>query len=156
MQKFIWLTEAIAAQYQLHKSSQSCSEWRGSSRAARPPRRSRRSKKWLRRKDLRPPPHNCSPDDRASVHLAPLRAACPLADKKTIAVVATLRQCGDDLTRENVMRQATSVKQVKLSLLLPGITLNTASGDYAAIKQIRLMRFNGTGWDPVGELMTIP
>jgi ABC-type branched-subunit amino acid transport system substrate-binding protein len=72
------------------------------------------------------------------------------------AVVATLRQCGDDLTRENVMRQATSLKQVPLSLLLPGITLNTSSDDYAAIQQLRLMRFNGTGWDPVGEVMTIP
>jgi branched-chain amino acid transport system substrate-binding protein len=54
------------------------------------------------------------------------------------------------------MRQATSLKQVPLSLLLPGITLNTVSDDYAAIKQLRLMRFNGTGWDPVGEVMTIP
>jgi branched-chain amino acid transport system substrate-binding protein len=72
------------------------------------------------------------------------------------AVVATLQQCGDDLTRENVMRQATSLKKVQLSLLLPGITLNTTSDDYAAIKQIRLMKFNGTGWDPVGEIMTIP
>jgi branched-chain amino acid transport system substrate-binding protein len=71
-------------------------------------------------------------------------------------VVATLRQCGDDLTCENIMRQATSLKQVPLSLLLPGITLNTVSDDYAAIKQLRLMRFNGTGWDPVGEVMTIP
>nr|WP_256466412.1 ABC transporter substrate-binding protein [Bradyrhizobium sp. 153] len=72
------------------------------------------------------------------------------------AIVAVLRQCGDDLTRENLMRQATNLKKVPLSLLLPGITLNTTGQDYAPIKQIRLMRFNGTGWDAVGELMDLP
>jgi branched-chain amino acid transport system substrate-binding protein len=72
------------------------------------------------------------------------------------SVVAVLRQCGDDLTRENVMRQATSLKHISLSLLLPGITLNTTSEDYAAIKQLRLMQFNGNAWDPLGELMTMP
>lgn len=72
------------------------------------------------------------------------------------SLVALLRQCGNDLTRENLMRQATSLRQVPVSLLLPGITLNTASDDYAPIKQLRLMRFNGTSWDPFGEVVTIP
>ena len=72
------------------------------------------------------------------------------------SLVAVLRQCGDDLSRENLMRQAADLKQVPLSLLLPGITLNTAKDDYAPIKQLRLMRFNGTSWDPFGEIMTIP
>jgi branched-chain amino acid transport system substrate-binding protein len=54
------------------------------------------------------------------------------------------------------MRQATDLKQVHLSLLLPGITLNTTSEHYAPIKQLRLMRFNGTNWDPFGEIMTMP
>jgi branched-chain amino acid transport system substrate-binding protein len=72
------------------------------------------------------------------------------------SLVAVLRQCGDDLSRENLMRQATDLKQVPLSLLLPGITLNTTSEDYAAIRQLRLMRFNGTSWDPFGEIMTMP
>ncbi|WP_315834743.1 ABC transporter substrate-binding protein [Bradyrhizobium prioriisuperbiae] len=71
------------------------------------------------------------------------------------SLVAVLRQCGDDLTRENLMRQATDLKQVPLSLLLPGITLNTTKDDYAPIKQLRLMRFNGTSWDSFGEIMTI-
>jgi branched-chain amino acid transport system substrate-binding protein len=72
------------------------------------------------------------------------------------AIVAVLRQCGEDLTRENLMRQATNLKEVPLSLLLPGIKLNTTDDDYAAIKQLRLMRFNGAGWEPVGEIMRIP
>ena len=72
------------------------------------------------------------------------------------SIVALLRQCGNDLSRENLMRQATSLKQVPLSLLLPGITLNTTSEDYAPIKQLQLMRFNGTSWDPFGEIMTMP
>jgi hypothetical protein len=61
------------------------------------------------------------------------------------------RKCGEDLSRENLMRRATDLKQVPLSLPLPGITLNTTSEDYAPIKQLRLMRFNGTSWDPFGE-----
>jgi branched-chain amino acid transport system substrate-binding protein len=72
------------------------------------------------------------------------------------SIVAVLRQCGDDLTRENVMRQATNLKQIYLSLLLPGITLNTTSEDYAAIKQLRLMQFDGTAWNPIGDLMMMP
>jgi hypothetical protein len=60
------------------------------------------------------------------------------------------------LSRENLMRQATNLKQVPLSLLLPGITLNTTSQDYAPMKQLQLMRFNGTSWDPFGEVMTMP
>lgn len=72
------------------------------------------------------------------------------------ALVAVLRQCGDDLTRDNLMRQATSLKQLPLSLLLPGITINTAPDDYAPLKQLRLMRFNGASWEPFGEIMSIP
>jgi hypothetical protein len=49
------------------------------------------------------------------------------------SLVVVLRQCGEDLSRENLMRQATDLKQVPLSLLLPGITLNTTSEDYAPI-----------------------
>jgi branched-chain amino acid transport system substrate-binding protein len=72
------------------------------------------------------------------------------------SIVVLLRQCGNDLSRENLMRQATNLKQVPLSLLLPGITLNTTSQDYAPMKQLQLMRFNGTSWDPFGEVMTMP
>ena len=71
-------------------------------------------------------------------------------------IVAVLKQCGDDLTRENVMKQAANLRSVDLSLLLPGITLNTAEDDYAPLKQLQLMKFNGTGWERFGQTMTIP
>ena len=59
-------------------------------------------------------------------------------------VVAVLRQCGDNLTRENVMKQAASLKNVELPLLLPGVRLNTSPEDFLPIKDMRLVRFDGT------------
>ncbi len=58
------------------------------------------------------------------------------------AMVHVLNHCGDDLTRENVMKQAASLKDVELSMLLPGIKLNTSSTDDSPIKEMRLMRFD--------------
>jgi ABC-type branched-subunit amino acid transport system substrate-binding protein len=57
-----------------------------------------------------------------------------------------LEQCGDDLTRENVMREAANLKDVKLPMLLPGIVINTSADDYAVLKQSRLARFVGKRW----------
>jgi branched-chain amino acid transport system substrate-binding protein len=57
-----------------------------------------------------------------------------------------LEQCGDDLTRENVMREAANLKDLKLPMLLPGILINTSADDYAVLKQSRLARFNGKRW----------
>jgi len=62
------------------------------------------------------------------------------------ALVQVLRQCGDDLTRENVMRQAANLKDVELPMLLPGIRLNTSPTDYTPIKQMKLRRFDGRTW----------
>ena len=62
------------------------------------------------------------------------------------AMVHVLNDCGDDLTRENVMKQAVSLKDVELPMLLPGIKLNTSAIDYSPIKEMRLMRFDGTKW----------
>jgi hypothetical protein len=64
-----------------------------------------------------------------------------------------LNRCGDDLTRANVMKQATSLNQVKLDLLLPGITINTSSTDYRVIKQFRTMRFTGERWEFFGPVI---
>jgi len=58
-----------------------------------------------------------------------------------------LRQAGDDLTRENIMKQAASLKDFHLPLLLPGSTINTSVTDYRVIKTMKLQRFNGTTWD---------
>ena len=67
-------------------------------------------------------------------------------------MVRILTHCGDDLTRENLMRQATGVKNLELPMYLPGIKLNTNSTDYQLIKQMQLMRFDGKKWVLFGEL----
>jgi branched-chain amino acid transport system substrate-binding protein len=66
-------------------------------------------------------------------------------------MVDVLRRCGDDLTRANVMRQATSLKDVEL--LLSGIRLNTSTNDYCPIEQMQLTRFNGERWERFGPVM---
>jgi len=69
-------------------------------------------------------------------------------------LVQVLRQCGDDLTRDNVMRQAANLHDLRLPLLLPGITINTSPTDYRPIKQMQPMRFNGKRWEPIGDLIS--
>jgi branched-chain amino acid transport system substrate-binding protein len=69
-------------------------------------------------------------------------------------LVAVLKQCGDDLTRENVMKKATNLKNLAPSMILPGITINTGPNDYAPIKQMQMERFNGTSWELFGPVMT--
>jgi branched-chain amino acid transport system substrate-binding protein len=64
-----------------------------------------------------------------------------------------LKACGDDLSRENVLRQATSLHKLKLPLLLPGVTLSTGQGDYLPIKQLQMRRFNGKSWVATGDLI---
>jgi hypothetical protein len=68
-------------------------------------------------------------------------------------LVQVLRQCGDELTRENVMRQAANLRNFELPLLLPGIRINTSPSDYRPVKQTQLQRFNGTRWVLFGEIM---
>jgi branched-chain amino acid transport system substrate-binding protein len=68
-------------------------------------------------------------------------------------LVQVLKQCGDNLTRENVMKQAASLKNLELGMLLPGMTINTGPNDFAPIKQMQMMRFNGERWDLFGPLM---
>jgi branched-chain amino acid transport system substrate-binding protein len=69
-------------------------------------------------------------------------------------MVAVLKQSGDNLTRENVMKQAASLKDLKLDMLLPGISINTGPNDFAPIKQMQMMRFNGERWELFGPLMS--
>jgi branched-chain amino acid transport system substrate-binding protein len=67
------------------------------------------------------------------------------------AMVHVLKACGDDLTRENVMKVATNLKGVEIDGFLPGITVNTGPDDYVPIKQMRLMRFKGDRWELFGD-----
>jgi branched-chain amino acid transport system substrate-binding protein len=69
-----------------------------------------------------------------------------------ILVAHVLKQCGNDLSRENIMRQAANLKNVELPLLLPGIKVNTSPTDHAPIEQEQLAKFNGEKWDTFGEL----
>ena len=68
-------------------------------------------------------------------------------------LVQVLRQCGDNLTRENVMRQAANLKDFDTGVALPGIRINTGPADYAPIESVQLVRFDGKTWAPIGEVM---
>ncbi|MBL0727708.1 ABC transporter substrate-binding protein [Piscinibacter sp. HJYY11] len=68
-------------------------------------------------------------------------------------LVQVLKQCGNDLTRENVMKQAANLKNFRLPLLLPGMTINTSPTDYNLMEQGQLAKFNGTQWELFGELI---
>ena len=61
-------------------------------------------------------------------------------------LVQVLKQCGDELTRENVMKEAASLHDFTVPMLLPGITINTSPTDFAPINQIRMARFDGERW----------
>jgi len=69
-------------------------------------------------------------------------------------LVQVLKQCGDDLTRENVMKQAANLKDFTQPMLLPGMKINTTDKDYFPIKQMQMERFNGERWELFGPLMT--
>jgi branched-chain amino acid transport system substrate-binding protein len=71
-------------------------------------------------------------------------------------LVATLKQCGDDLTRENVMKQAANLKNLQLGMLLPGIAINTSPTDFAPIKQMQMEKFNGERWELFGPIFSGP
>ncbi|WP_454643789.1 ABC transporter substrate-binding protein [Bradyrhizobium liaoningense] len=68
-------------------------------------------------------------------------------------LVEVLRRCGNDLTRENVMKQATSLQDVTLDMSLPGITINTSPTDYRVNRQLQMIRFNGERWVRFGPLL---
>jgi len=69
-------------------------------------------------------------------------------------LVQVLSQCGDNLTRENVMKEAANLKGFRTTNLLPGITINTSPIDFAPIKQIQLRRFNGETWELFGPMLS--
>jgi branched-chain amino acid transport system substrate-binding protein len=68
-------------------------------------------------------------------------------------LVHVLKLCGDDLTRENIMKQAANLKDVDLPMLLPGVRIDTSTTDYEPIKQLQLMRFDGKEWVRFGEVL---
>ena len=69
-------------------------------------------------------------------------------------MVHVLKTCGDDLTHENIMKQAASIKGLQLEGLLPGITINTSATDFAPIKQFTLKKFKGERWELFGDAIS--
>jgi len=70
------------------------------------------------------------------------------------ALVDTLKRCGDTLTRENVMKQVASIKDLELPMLLPGVKANTSASDFFPLKQLQMGRFDGKAWELFGPILT--
>jgi ABC-type branched-subunit amino acid transport system substrate-binding protein len=72
----------------------------------------------------------------------------------TQTLIQVLKQCGDNLTRENIMKQAASLKDFRTEVLLPGIKINTSATDFAPISQLQLMKFTGERWVLFGDIIS--
>ncbi len=71
-----------------------------------------------------------------------------------MTLVQTLKQCGDDLSRENVMKQAASLKEMSLPMLLPGVKVATSATNFSPIKQMQLEKFDGKIWQLFGDVLS--
>jgi len=69
-------------------------------------------------------------------------------------LVEVLKKCGDTLTRENIMKQAASLRDFRTEVLLPGIKINTSPTDFAPISQLQLMKFKGEKWELFGDIVS--
>jgi ABC-type branched-subunit amino acid transport system substrate-binding protein len=69
-------------------------------------------------------------------------------------MVHVLKQCGDDLTRENIMKQAANIKNFSSEVMLPGIKVNTGPDDFFPIEQMQLVKFDGEAWRLFGDVIT--
>ena len=69
-------------------------------------------------------------------------------------MIHVLKQCGNDLSRGNVMKQATNINDLQLPMLLPGVKLNTSPDNFRLIRQLQLAAFNGESWQLFGDLMS--
>jgi hypothetical protein len=70
-----------------------------------------------------------------------------------IAMTHVLKECGDNLSRDNILRQALSLRDFTTPLLLPGITINASPTNYVPIQQFQLARFNGENWELFGDVL---
>ena len=76
------------------------------------------------------------------------------AYNSAMALEHVLKACGNDLSPENILRQAYSIKDLELPMLLPGIKVNTSPNDHVPVDQMQFMRFNGKTWERFGDLQT--
>jgi ABC-type branched-subunit amino acid transport system substrate-binding protein len=76
------------------------------------------------------------------------------AYNSAMTMEAVLKACGDDLSTENILKQAYAIKNLELPMLLPGIKVNTSPTDHVPVDQMQFMKFNGKTWDRFGDLQT--
>ena len=76
------------------------------------------------------------------------------AYNSAMALEAVLKACGDDLSTQNILKQAYAIRDLELPMLLPGIKVNTSPTDHVPVDQMQFMRFNGRTWERFGELQT--
>ena len=69
-------------------------------------------------------------------------------------MVQVLKQCGNDLSRDNVMKQAANLKDLELPMLLPGIKINTSPDNFSPMRQLQLATFNGASWEQFGDVLS--
>jgi branched-chain amino acid transport system substrate-binding protein len=69
-------------------------------------------------------------------------------------MVQVIKQCGNELTRANIMKQAANLKNFDPGMLLPGITVNTSANNFAPINQLQLIRFEGGTWQRFGPVVS--
>ena len=67
-------------------------------------------------------------------------------------IVHVLKQCGNDLSRKNIMYQAANIEDLELPMLLPGVKISTSPSNYHPIRKIQLASFNGSSWELFGDL----
>ena len=70
-------------------------------------------------------------------------------------LVQVLKQCGDDLTRDNVMKQTLSLKDLSFDIFLPGVTINTSPTNYFPVSQEQFMQYDGQSWRPIGSVLRV-
>ena len=76
------------------------------------------------------------------------------AYNSAMVLEAVLKACGDDLSTDNILKQAYAIHDLELPMLLPGIKVNTSPTDHVPVDQMQFMRFNGRSWNRFGELQT--
>ena len=88
----------------------------------------------------------------SSANTADIQAVVGYSYAQTLAFV--LKACGDNLTRENVMKEAANLHNFALPMLLPGITISTSPTDFAPVKQMQLEKFDGSTWKLFGNVIS--
>jgi len=78
----------------------------------------------------------------------------PYGMMAAMTMVQVLKQCGSDLSRENIMKQAANLKDLDMPMLLPGIKINTSPDNFSPIKQMQLQRFTGKTWELFGDVLS--